>query len=160
DPHPFDFFGRSVKQGLAGTNRRAHRLLSDAGAVEAHVALHHLVDLSDVVRHSKRAGQNAVRTTDASRLERAVNDAVFRLLDRIGRAHAGARRIFAMHADDRRRLRAEGPVHKLEMDHRPAAMRVALHARLHAGLAADASRGIDEELEAVHTLSTFSTRHA
>src|SRR5262249_38074435 len=149
DAHPFDFFRRSVKEGLAGTNRRAHRLLSNAGAVEAHVALHHLVDLSDVVRHAKRARQNAVRAPEASGFERAVNDAVFRLLDRIGRAYARARRIFAMHADDRRRLRAERAVHELEVDHRAAAMRVALHARLHAGFAADASRGIDEEFEAV-----------
>jgi hypothetical protein len=46
------------------------------------------------------------------------------------------------------------------MDHRAAAMRVAFTARLHAGFAADASRGIDEELVSVHALSTLSTRHA
>src|SRR5262249_1493248 len=142
--HAFNLLSRAVIKRLAGTDRGAHRLLTDARAVEAHVALHHLIDFDDITRHSKRARQHTVRTADASRLERAVHDAVLGLLDRVGRTYARARRIFAMHADDRRSLRTESAVHKLQMDHRASAVRVTLHACLHAGLAADTSRGIDE----------------
>src|SRR5262245_42033594 len=92
-----------------------------------------------------------------------MHNAVFRLLDRISRAHSRARGIFAMHADDGRCLRAEGSVHKLEVDHGSSPVRLTLHTSLHAGLASDASRRVDEELKSVHkgsTSSTFSTRHA
>jgi hypothetical protein len=56
-------------------------------------------------------------------------------------------------------LGADGAVDELEMDHGPAAMRIAFHAGLHAGFAADAARRIDEKVESVHN-ATFSIRHA
>ena len=52
-----------------------------------------------------------------------------------------------MHADDRHRLHALRPVDVFQMDHRVPLVRVALAARLHARLAADAAVGVDEELE-------------
>jgi hypothetical protein len=45
------------------------------------------------------------------------------------------------------------------MNHRTTTMRVALHARLYAGLAANTAGRVDEELEAVHN-AAFSTRQA
>ena len=157
--HALDVFGAAIVERLAWTDRGAHRLLSDARSVEAHVALHHLVDFRNVVRYAKRACQHAVRASDAARLEGAVNDAVFGLLDRIRRTDSCARRILAVHADDGRGLRAGGAVDELEVNHGAATMRVAFHAGLHAGLAADAARRIDEELESVHD-ATFSIRQA
>ena len=74
------------------------------------------------------------------------------LLDRVGRADLRAGRIFAVHADLGRRLHAVAPLDRLEVDHRAAAMCVALLARLHAGLAADAARVVDEERELVHRM--------
>src|SRR5512141_685913 len=52
-----------------------------------------------------------------------------------------------MHADHRNRLHRDRPVDVLQMDHRMAAMGVALAARRHARLAADAAIRIDEELQ-------------
>ena len=68
-------------------------------------------------------------------------------LDRVGGAHLGARRLLAVHADDRHGLHAAVAINVFEMDHRLAAMGVALAARLHAGLAADAAIGVDEEVQ-------------
>ena len=48
-----------------------------------------------------------------------------------------------------------GAVDKLQMNHGAAAMRVAFHAGLHAGFAADAARRIDEKVVSVHD-ATFS----
>jgi creatinine amidohydrolase/Fe(II)-dependent formamide hydrolase-like protein len=67
-----------------------------------------------------------------------MDDAVFRLLDRVGRTHTGARRIFAVHTHHGSRLCAGSAIDELEMNHGPAAVRIAFHARLHACLAADA----------------------
>src|SRR4030095_9756897 len=109
-------------------------------------------------RYAKRACQHAVRAADAAGFQGTVNDSVFRLLDGICRTDACAGRILAVHANDRRSLGAEGAVDELEMDHGPAAMRIAFHAGLHAGFATDAARRIDEKVESV-TNATFSLRH-
>ncbi len=63
-----------------------------------------------------------------------------------------ADRIFAVHADLRRGLHAVAPLDRLEMDQRSAAVRVAFLARLHARLAADAARVVDEERELAHRM--------
>ena len=54
-----------------------------------------------------------------------------------------------MHADDGHRLRRLRAIDVLEVDHRFAAVRVALGARLHAGLAADAAVRVDEEVQLI-----------
>src|SRR5262249_49851101 len=74
------------------------------------------------------------------------------------RAHLGAGRILAVHADRRRRLRARAPVDEVEMDHRPTAVRAALRAGLDARLAADAPALVDDEDVRAH--ATRSTRTA
>src|SRR3989442_13236799 len=84
---------RTVIKRLAGTDGGTHRFLANARAVKAHVALHHLIDLGDVMGHTKRARQHAIRTSDAARLDRAMNDAILSLFDRICRTDARARRI-------------------------------------------------------------------
>ena len=68
-----------------------------------------------------------------------LHDAVAGALDRVGRADLGAGRLLAVHADDRHGLHALRAVDVFEVNHRLAAMRVALGARLHARLAADAA---------------------
>ena len=83
---------RSKRERAGRTDGRAHRPLAGAGAVVAHVALHHLVDVAVVLRHAERAGEHAVRAADAARLQRALDDAVRRLLDRVGRADLRADR--------------------------------------------------------------------
>ena len=105
-----------------------------------------------VLRHAERAGEHAVRAADAARLERALHDAVRRLLDGVGRADLRADRVLAVHADLRRGLHAVAPLDRLEMDHRAPAVRVALAAGLHARLAADAARVVDEEGELAHRM--------
>src|SRR5262249_41127186 len=96
--------------------------------------------------HAERAGEHAVVARDATRLAGRVHDAVGRALDRVGRTDLGAGRCVAVHADDRRRLRRARAIEIVELDHRLAAVRVALRAGLHAGLAADAAARVDEEL--------------
>ena len=97
--------------------------------------------------HAERARDDAVAAGDAARLARALDDAVAGALDRVGRADLGAGRLLAVHADDRAPSARVRAIDVLEMDHRLAAVRVALGARLHARLAADAAARVDEELE-------------
>src|SRR5262249_42483156 len=129
------------------TNRRAHRLLAGGRAVIAHVALHHQLLVFVNFRHAEWAGQHAVAARDAPRLARALNNAVAGPLDRIRRTDFRARRLLAMHANDRDGLHALRSFDIFEMNHRHTAMRVALRACLHARLATDAAVGIDEKLE-------------
>ena len=58
-----------------------------------------------------------------------------------------------MHADRRHRRGRMPVVDVVEVDHRPAAVRVALAAGGHAGLAADAAAGIDEQRRSHHRRS-------
>ena len=69
------------------------------------------------------------------------------LLDGVGGTNFRARRVFAMHAHDRRGLDARGTMNVIQMNHRHAAMRAALRASLHARLAADAARRVEEKFE-------------
>ena len=145
-----------------GQTDGAHRLAADRGAVVAHVTFHHEVILRFHLGHAERAGQHAVVAADAARLAGAEDDAVLLLFDGVGRANLGAGRRIAVHADDRHGLRRARPVHVFQVNHRPAAVRVALAARLLAGAAADAAIGVDEELHVSGTgmsapsLSNFS----
>src|SRR6185369_5955727 len=139
----------------AGTNRGAHRLFADAGAVVAHVALHHQIELDLHLRHAKGTGEDAVRARDTTRFGGAVHHAAVVLLDGVGGTDPGARRIFAVHANDRRGLHARGPVHVVEVNHRMPAMRPAFAARLHTRLAADAARGVDEEFGFGHGVESL-----
>ncbi len=84
-------------------------------------------------------------------------DAVRRLIDRICGTYLSASGIFTVHADDRSGLSGRPAINSFQVNHGPAAMRVAFHAGLNAGLAADAPGLIDEELVAGHARST---RHA
>src|SRR5262249_51165376 len=114
---PLDIFAPAVIQGLAGAHRCAHGFLADARAIEAHIALHHLINRSYVMRDAEGTSQDAIRTTDASRLDRAVHNAVFGLLDRICRTDLRAGGIFAVHAHDGTGLRRYRAIHELEMNH-------------------------------------------
>src|SRR6185436_56605 len=78
-----------------------------------------------------------------------LHDAVAGSLDGVGRAHLSARRLLAVHTYDGHRLHALRPIDVLEVNHRLAPVRVALGARLHARLTADAAIRVDEEVEGV-----------
>src|SRR5262249_35116609 len=131
------------------TYGRAHRLLADARAVVAHVALHHDLAILVQLGHAERARGDAVAAGNAARLPRRLNDAVAGPLDRVGGTGFRAGRLLAVHAHHRHRLHAVGAIDVLEMDHRIAAVRVALGARLHTRLAPDAAAGINEEVKIV-----------
>src|SRR6185503_17242328 len=109
------------------------------------------------------ARQYTVAAGDTAWLACRLHYAVAGSLDRVRRAHLGAGRLLAVHADDRNGLDTVRPVDELEMDHRIAPMGVALGARLHARLAADAAVGIDEEVEVLrfrHRGPTVAARAA
>src|SRR6185369_2984812 len=135
------------EQRLARTDRGAHRLLADRRAVVAHVALHHDRAIDVELGDAERAGDDAVAARDAARLASALHDAIAGALDRIGRADLRAGRLLAVHAHHRHGLDRRGAIDVLEVDHRVTAVGVALGAGLDARLAADATAGIDEELE-------------
>ncbi len=100
----------------------------------------------------------------------AENHAVDILLDGIGGANHGASGILAVHANYRRGLYARAAINVIEVDHRYAAVRVAFSTRCHAGLAANATRGIDKKLQIIkwqfrlinwcYHQEAFSTLHA
>ena len=121
----FDILPRAEEQRAARTHGRAHRFFSRAGAVITQVALHHQTVVNLHLRHAKRAGEDAIRTGDTTRFRGAEHHAAIILLDGIGRANSRARRVFAMHANDRRGLDPRGAVHVVEVDHRCPAMRLA-----------------------------------
>ena len=74
------------------------------------------------------------------------------LLDGVGGTDLRADRVFAVHAHLRRGLHAVAPLDRFEVDQRAPAVGVAFLARLHAGLAADAARVVDEEGELAHRM--------
>src|SRR5678815_5863832 len=94
-PHAVNVFTSAEEKSLAGANGRAHRFFSDARAVETHVALHHLINCSNVLRDAKWAGEHTIGASNASRLHGTVNDSILVLLDRIGRTHCRTRGVFA-----------------------------------------------------------------
>ena len=100
--------------------------------------------------NSEGARQYAIGAADAARLQRRADDAVFVLLDGIGRAHLSAGGIVAVPANVGRGCDGLLAVHKVEVDHRNAAMRVALFAGLQTALAPDAARGVDIEFHPEH----------
>ena len=144
-PRVAELLDRAVPERFTRAHRRAHRGESFGGAVGAHVALHHLVEIGDVLGNPERAGEHAVGAADAARLERGLHDAVLGLLDRVGRAHLRAGRVLAVHAHHRCRLCARGTVDAFEVDQRLTAVRAAFGARLNARFAADASALVDHE---------------
>src|SRR5678816_2544280 len=137
-PQLFDLLARAEEERLARAHGGAHRLLADARPVVTHVALHHDLAVFVHLGHAERARHDAVAARDAARLACRLHHAVGGALDGVRRTDLGARRLLAVHADDGDRLHAFRAVDVFEVDHRLAAMRVALRARLHAGLAPDA----------------------
>src|SRR4029453_16074633 len=134
-----DLLRGAEEERLTRADRRAHRPLAGAGAVVAHVALHHDLPILVHLGNPERTCENAVAAGDAPRLQRRLHDAVTRPLDGVGGAHLGARGLLAVHADDRHRLDAGRAVDELEVNHGLAAMRVAFGAGLYARLASDAA---------------------
>jgi hypothetical protein len=57
-----------------------------------------------------------------------------------------------MHADDRRGLRGPRPIDELQVDHRMPLVRIALGARMHASLTADAPARVDEEFHSCEVI--------
>src|SRR5262249_4326925 len=106
--------------------------LADTGPVETHVAFHHLIDPRNVMWNPEWARQHAVGATDATRFHRAMHDSVFILLNRVRGTHFRARGVFAVHTNNRTRLRRYCAIDKFEVDHGLAAVRVTLHACLNA----------------------------
>src|SRR5262249_415325 len=90
------------------------------------------------------------RAADAPRLQRALDDAFGCLLDGISRADARADRVLAVHTHLRSGLHAVAPLDGFEVNERSSAMRITLLARLHARLAPDAARVVDEEGQLAH----------
>jgi hypothetical protein len=76
-----------------------------------------------------------------------VNDAIFALLDRIGRAHLCASGRIAVHAHDWDRLGRMTSIDKIQLDHRMSAVRIAFGTSLYASVTADTTTGIDEEFK-------------
>src|SRR5262249_23428440 len=124
-------------------------LFADARPVVAHVALHHDFPVFVQLGHAEGTGDDAVAAGDAAWLARRLHDAVAGALDRVGRTDLRAGRLFAVHAYDRNGLNAFPAVDVLQVDHRIAAMRVALRAGLHTCLTADAAARVDEEVQVV-----------
>ena len=150
-PGAGDRFGRNVGERLAGADGRAHGPLADRRAVVAHVALHHLLELATIIFGTPN-GQASTQLEQAMQrgFSDRLHDAVLGLLDRVGGADLRAGRVVAVHADRRDRRDRVAAVEKVDVDHRDAAVRVALGAGVDAGLAADAARRIDVELVAEH----------
>ena len=148
-----DILRPNVRQGLAGTHRRAHRTLARRGPVVAHVALHHQLVFRNNLGNAEGTCQHAVLASDAARLQGGHHHAVFADLDRVGRTDLRAGRVFAMPADVGGRGDGLGAIDEVEIDHGVAAMGVALFTGLHASLAADAARGVHVEFVAVHYLN-------
>jgi hypothetical protein len=146
-PQARRFFARAVEQRLARADGRAHRLLADARPVVAHVALHHDLAVGVDLGHAERTRHRAIAARDATRLPRRLHHPVAGAFDRVSRTYLRARRLLAVHADDRHGLHTFGTVDVLEVNHRLTAVRVALAACLHTGLAADAAARIDEEVQ-------------
>src|SRR5262245_43040625 len=103
-PRTFDVFPRRERERSGWAHGGAHRPFADAGAVIAHIALHHLIDLGPILGHAERTGQDAIRAADAARFERTLHDPIRRFLDGIGRADLRTDRVFAVHAHLRRGL--------------------------------------------------------
>ena len=141
-----DGLGRHVGQRLAGADRGAHGPLADRGAVVAHVALHHLL-VVPAPASGMPNGQASTQFEQAMQrgFERRLHDAVLALLDGVGGADLRAGGVVAVHADVGRGGDGLRAVDEVEVDHRDAAMGVALLAGLEAGLAADAARRVDVE---------------
>src|SRR5262249_47674216 len=97
-----------------------------------------------------RTREHAVRASDASRLQRASDDAIFAAFDRIGRTDERAGRLLAVHADHWHSGDAVRPIEEVDVNHRHAAMAVTFGASGYARLAADATGRIDEELVRGH----------
>src|SRR5438094_734101 len=142
-----DLLTRAEEERLARTDGCAHRLLANARAVVAHVALHHDLAILVDFRHAERTGDHTVPARDASRFARGLDDAVAGAFDRVGGTHFGTRRLLAVHADDGHGLHAVRAIDEFEVDHRFTAMRVALGTRLDARLTCNAAIRIDEEMQ-------------
>src|SRR6185295_5685038 len=106
----FNLLAGAEEERLAGTDRRAHRLLPDARPVVAHVALHHDLAVFVELRHAERARHDAVATGDAPRLAGRLHNAIGRTLDGVRRTHLGTGRLLAVHADDGNGLHALGAI--------------------------------------------------
>src|SRR4029434_10147341 len=125
---------RAEEQCLTRAHGRAHRLLANARPVVAHVALHHDLPVFIQSRHAEGTCDDAVAAGDAARLSRRLYDTVRCPLDCIGRAHLGARRLLAVHADDGNGLHGTLTFDVFKVNHRLATVSITLRARLHAGL--------------------------
>src|SRR5690606_23514181 len=136
-----DLLARAEEEGLAGADGGAHGLEADRGAVVAHVAFHHHLELGVHLGDAEGAGEHAVAAGDAAGLAGGLDDAVARALDSVGGADLGAGGRVAVHADDGDGLDGAGAVHVLQLDHGVAAVGIALRAGLDTGLAADAAAG-------------------
>src|SRR5262249_38433558 len=139
-----DLLARAVVQRLARADGGTHRLQAHRGAVVAQVTFHHQVHRRLHLGHAEGAAEDALVAGDAARLACRLHDAVLRTLDGVGGADLGTGRDIAVHADDRHRLRRQGAVDVVELDHGLPLVRVALAAGLHARLAAYASARVDE----------------
>ena len=71
---------------------------------------------------------------------------VSRALDRVRRAYLRAGRGITVHADDGHGLRRVRAIDVVQLDHRLSPVRIALRARLNAGVAPDTPVRVDEEL--------------
>ena len=145
-PQPLDLGAGAVEQRPAGADRGAHRLAAGGGAVVAHVALHHQVEIglilgtpngqaSTQLLQAMQRGLRAVCTTPSS---------VF-LMASAGQTSAQVGESQCMHTTGTVCVEC-GAIDVFQVDHRVPLVRVALAAGLDARLAADAAAGVDEEL--------------
>src|SRR5690606_29221342 len=135
--HPFYFLPSAIIQGLTRTDRCTHGFLAGTGAVVTHIAFHHQFCLFILFWNSKRAGQNAVGTTDTPRGVCRMYHPKIILVDGIRRTYVGTGGILAMHADLNRGLSTYGTIYIMDMDHAFLSVCFAFRTSHFAGMAAD-----------------------
>ena len=102
------------------------------------------MDLCVVLRHSERAGVDAVSAIETARFQSRHNYAVIRNFDRVCRTNQRARGLLAVHTHRRHRRRRFGAIDVVDKDHRIPFVCRTLAARSNTGSTPDAALRIDE----------------
>ncbi len=88
--------------------------------------------------------------SNASRLERGLNDPIGSLFNGICRTNQRASRIVTVHTDNGSCLNRVGTLYLFQVDHRDPRMGIAFAARLKTSITSDASAWVDIELALAH----------
>jgi hypothetical protein len=135
---------------LTRADRRTHWPFAYGCPVIAHIALHHLLLGFHHLRYSERASEHAVVAGNAARLQRGMDDTILALLNCICGADLRAGRLVTVPTNVSCGRDALAALDEIEVDHRLSAMGLTFLTSLQTGTTANAARGIDIELVAVH----------